>query len=235
MKKDNIKAEFDLIADEYYSQLSKSVQITGESPEYFSEYKIRDLHNFIDINGEKSNYIFDFGCGIGNSIPYMRKYFKESHLICGDVSERSIEIAKQRFPGNETYNLIDEKIHLSNQSQDIVFTACVFHHIDENDHVFWLNELRRITKNGGIITIFEHNPYNPLTLKVVKDCPFDVNAKLISSKNLIEKVEKAGWTFIKLDYKLFFPAFLKYFRRYESKLANIPIGGQYMLIAKNNY
>ena len=34
-----MKAEFDLLADEYRNVHTANVAITGEAPEYFSEYK----------------------------------------------------------------------------------------------------------------------------------------------------------------------------------------------------
>lgn len=53
-----------------------------------------------------SKRIFDFGSGIGNSIPWLRKYFKNAQLICADISSKSIEVSKKRFPGNEMYSKI---------------------------------------------------------------------------------------------------------------------------------
>ena len=36
-------AEFDQFADEYHNLHEANIRITGEGPEYFSEYKTRDL------------------------------------------------------------------------------------------------------------------------------------------------------------------------------------------------
>lgn len=42
-KDQRVRAEFDLLADEYHDQHKENVAITGENPEFFSEYKIADL------------------------------------------------------------------------------------------------------------------------------------------------------------------------------------------------
>lgn len=68
----------------------------------------------------------DFGSGIGNSILYFREFFSQSKLTCADVSTKSIEISKKRFPGDEEYIEITNKIPVKDEGYDAVFTACVF-------------------------------------------------------------------------------------------------------------
>jgi hypothetical protein len=70
-----MQAEFDLLADEYHVQHKENVTITGESSEYFSEYKIADLAELVNRLKLPTTKILDFGSGIGNSLPYFRNYF----------------------------------------------------------------------------------------------------------------------------------------------------------------
>jgi len=120
---------------------------------------------------------------------------------------------------------------LKSNSQDIVFSACVFHHIPHQDHGYWLEELKRVTRAGGILVIYEHNPFNPITLKAVKLCKLDINARLISPSKMSLSILDSGWTYAKRDYKLFFPAFASALRRYEKYLSWLPIGAQYRIFA----
>jgi len=227
-----LRAEFDLLADEYHDVHSRNIAITGEGPEYFAEYKIADLAGFVRQRGLPAAKVLDFGCGIGNSVPYFRKYFPVSDISCADVSTRSIEIAKTRFPGGETYLLIDDGIPLESGSQDIVFSACVFHHIPHDAHRHWLDELRRVTRPGGVLAIFEHNPFNPLTVRAVNTCPLDVNAKLITGGVMRRRALQSGWERSQVDYRLFFPAILKQLRPIEAQLGWLPLGAQYRMIAR---
>ena len=59
----------------------------------------------------------------------------------------------------------NNRIPAEADSFDVVFSACVFHHIPHGEHLNWLQELHRITRPGGLIAIFEHNPLNPLTVR----------------------------------------------------------------------
>ena len=224
-------AEFDAMADDYYAQHKANIAISGEGPEYFSEYKIADLADLVAQRQAPCANIFDFGSGIGNSLPWFRKYFASSRLKCADVSERSLEVARTRFPGDEDFVSIGDAIPCESASQDIVFSACVFHHIPHDQHEFWLKELLRIVRPGGLLAIYEHNPLNPLTLRAVNTCPLDVNARLIPGFTMRRRALGAGWTDARIDYRLFFPAALKGLRPWEPALAWLPLGAQYRLTA----
>ena len=229
---DFMQAEFDKLADAYYDQHKSNIAITGELPEYFAEYKIAGLADLVKKFNMPAGNILDFGSGIGNSVPYFRKYFTSSTMRCADVSARSIEIAKTRFGGNEEYALI-ENSHLpfDDASQDIVFSACVFHHIPHPEHQHWLHERKRVVRPRGLLVIYEHNPLNPLTVRAVNSCPLDENAHLIQGKTLRKRVLEAGWEQAAVDYCLFFPSFLSKLRSLENKLHWLALGAQYRLSA----
>src|SRR4051812_31600132 len=174
------KAEFDRFADAYDDQHRENVAVTGEGPEYFAEYKIKELRRIVDRDHFEVSRICDFGSGIGNSIPFFRRYFPDAALTSCDVSERSLALSRRRYPEAGDRALIaNDRIPAESGSFDLAFSACVFHHIPHDQHVMWLKELHRITRPGGLIAVFEHNPLNPLTVRAVNTCPFDENAKLI--------------------------------------------------------
>jgi SAM-dependent methyltransferase len=226
------KVEFDGYADTYYEEHKKNVKITGEAPEYFAEYKIADLAHYLSEARAPCGRITDFGSGIGYSIPYFRSYFPGAALSCVDVSAQSQQLAQDRFPGKETYLLIEgEMIPIEDASQDIVFSACVFHHIPRQEHRLWLKELLRITRPGGVLAIYEHNPLNPLTVRAINTCSLDRNARLIKSWNLRRACLDAGWSSARIAYRLFFPRSLAYFRPLERRLGWLCIGAQYRILA----
>jgi SAM-dependent methyltransferase len=227
------KAEFDRFADAYYDQHRENVAITGEGPEYFAEYKIRQLRAIVDRDQIAVSRICDFGAGIGNSIPYFRKYFPDAALTSSDVSERSLALGRQRYPGNGNSVLIEDgRIPCENDTFDVAFSACVFHHIPHEEHVKWLQELHRIARPGGLVAIFEHNPLNPLTVHAVNTCPFDENARLILARSLAKRLSAAGWASPRIQYNLFFPRGLASLRPLEASLGWLPFGAQYVAFAR---
>ena len=228
------QAEFDLLADQYRELHTENVAVTGESPEYFSEYKVADLAALVDRLSVPSARILDFGSGIGNSLPFFRRYFSTSEITCADASARSMEVAQGRFPGEERYVLIERTVPLPEASQDVVFSACVFHHIPHEDHRYWLAELLRITRPGGLLVIYEHNPMNPLTVRAVNTCALDENAHLVRGRVLRKRALTGGWERADVDYKMFFPAVLAKLRPLERHLEWLGLGAQYRMMARRS-
>ena len=228
------EAEFDQYADAYYSQHARNIALSGEEPEFFSEYKIVDVRRRLTGYDSGTDRILDFGAGIGNSIPYFRRHFPVSELHCADASQRSLAIAAERFPGPERALVVREGecLDLPDGYFDVCFSACVFHHIPHDQHRFWLGELLRVTRPGGMLFIFEHNPLNPLTVHAVGTCPFDANARLVTARKLATTTRAAGWQNPRCEYRIFFPHALALLRPLERLLGRVPLGAQYMLFAR---
>jgi ubiquinone/menaquinone biosynthesis C-methylase UbiE len=225
-------SEFDRFADEYESMHAENISITGERPEYFHAYKIEALQRLVRQNNIHADRILDFGSGIGNSTPFLHAHFPNARLNSADVSSRSLQIAEGRFPGiSAALPITGQTIPSDDNSFGIVFSACVFHHSPHEEHVLWLRELHRVTRPGGIIAVFEHNPLNPLTVRAVNTCPFDENARLIPAGQLMQSYRSSGWQRIRTTYHVFFPRSLSWLRPIEPSLKHLPIGGQYLVTA----
>jgi ubiquinone/menaquinone biosynthesis C-methylase UbiE len=227
------KAEFDRIADEYETLHRRNIAVSGESPEFFARYKVKDVALEATRRGVAVRRLLDFGSGTGNSLPHFHASFPEAAITCADVSARSLEISRARFPQLEARHVeIDgPTLPFDDETFDVSFSACVFHHIPHGEHPRWLAELRRVTRKGGLLVIFEHNPLNPLTAKAVRECPFDENAVLIRASAFRRRVEDAGWNAAHAVYRIFFPHLLSFARPAERWLRSLPLGAQYFVCA----
>lgn len=225
-------AEFDKHAEAYEQQLAENIAITGEAPEYFSEYKIAATKALAERSDFHPDVILDFGAGIGNSTPHFRNYFPTSEILSADVSGRSLDILESRFPGVSRRTDMDVSIPLEDNSVDLAFTACVFHHIPPAEHQHWLEEIHRVVRPGGLFVLFEHNPYNPLTVRAVNTCPFDENAILIKPWEMRARLSAAGWDCSGPCFRVFFPKLLASARPLEKYLTWLPLGGQYSLAGR---
>jgi SAM-dependent methyltransferase len=227
------EAEFDRFADEYRATHAASIGASGEEPEFFHKYKVDALADRVKSSGCPAESILDFGSGIGNSIPHFLASFPGASLTCADVSRRSLDVASSRFPGSSTFLKLDPASGgLPAGRYDVIFSACVFHHIDPVERVAWFARLRDSAKPGALLAVFEHNPWNPLTVHAVNSCPFDENAQLLSAPRLIDLVAAAGWSHSRAAYHLFFPRALRSLRVLERYLSGIPLGAQYVVYAR---
>src|SRR6516164_9913172 len=93
------RVHFDQVADEYYALHARNIGYSGEAPEFFAEYKVKDVAAVMADGAHKPLQILDFGAGVGNSLPYWRRYFPKSVIVGADVSSRSLMLAVRRFPG----------------------------------------------------------------------------------------------------------------------------------------
>ena len=232
------EAEFDRFADEYRSMHEQNIKVSGESPEYFAEYKIKDIARELGGHCQPSHdglRVLDFGGGIGNSVPYVRRWLPGARLTCADVSKKSLEIAGGRFPGQAAFVPIsDDRLPFDDQTFEVVFVSCVFHHIPHEEHVRILGELNRVLRAGGYLFLFEHNPFNPLTVQAVNTCPFDENARLIRPGVMRQRVRVAGFGETRVRFRIFFPHALRRLRPLESRLRWLPLGAQYYVMARKS-
>ncbi len=122
---------------------------------------------------------------------------------------------------------------MASGSQDLVFSSCVFHHIDAAAHIALLTELKRVlSPQGGRLIIFEHNPINPVTRYIVATCPFDEDAVLIGAGDFKARQSQAGLRRVRAVYTGFFPNALKALRPLEGVLGWLPLGAQYYTVAR---
>ena len=132
--------------------------------------------------------------------------------------------------GEATFRVnTDSTLPYDDHSFDLVQVACVFHHIKPQQRDHWIREIKRVLKPGGEVFVFEHNVLNPLTVKAVRDCPFDEDAILLPRRELLRRLRTAGFSTISVRYIVFFPAVMKFLRPLESWLGLVPFGAQYVI------
>ena len=225
--------EFDEFADEYRMLHAASIRASGESPEYFARYKVQDVAAICAASGLAIRRVLDFGAGIGGSVPFWREYCPTAALECLDVSERSLARGRERHGSAATFRHFDGvQLPFPDGMFQVAFAACVFHHIAAEQHIPLLTELRRVLAPEGQLFLFEHNPYNPLTIRAVNSCPFDEHAVLIPAHVMSKRLRLAGFHHVRTAYRIFFPAAFAPLRALDRFLTRVPVGAQYRLVAQ---
>ncbi|MDD4096126.1 MAG: class I SAM-dependent methyltransferase [Oscillospiraceae bacterium] len=223
--------DFDRFAAHYRDDHTSNVkQISGVDSDYFSEYKIMEIKKWEKDASDLS--VLDFGCGDGNSAAFFKKHL-QPRSYCGiDVSSESIDLASKRGLERCSFQCYNgEKIPFDTETFDIIFMANVLHHVDFSLHRHMIDECIRVLKTAGRLYVFEHNPLNPVTRKIVRDCIFDADAKLIPSRYLVRLLREAGLGTTEKRYTIFFPrkSFFKALIPMEKHLNRCPLGGQYFI------
>ncbi len=221
------KVDFDNYTDNYNQLLKDRTKFFSSNEEYFARYKVdlmrKQVHTPI-------NRILEYGCGIGRNIPFLQKAFPDSLIIGSDISGVSLDIARR---DNEGVKFFLENENIKSTSMfDLIFVAGVFHHIPVSQRI----EVARVLFNrllpGGQLFVFEHNPFNPLTRRIVNNCPYDEDAVLLKPSELKRILSEVSFIIERKAYCLFVPPSLSLFSKIENKLGWLPLGGQYWMQAK---
>ncbi len=85
---------------------------------------------------------------------------------------------------------------------------------------------------GGVLALWENNPFNPGTRWVMKRLPFDRDAVLLAPGQTRRLLRASGLDVIEIRYHFFFPHALAMLRPAERALRRVPLGGQYVVLAQ---
>jgi SAM-dependent methyltransferase len=151
-----------------------------------------------------------------------------------DVEKGVIERAKGSNPGIN-YILYDGKnLPFENNSFNLTFAVNVMHHVPVDLWQNFCSEMHRVLKPGGIAAVFEHNPANPLTRKVVRDCEFDRDAVLLPHRKIKELFTVSKLEVIEDSYIIFFPFKSGIFRSAEKLIKWLPLGAQQYVLGRKS-
>ncbi len=226
--------DFDKYAKDYRQIHNECLKYSGADSDHFSEQKIEELRKNESCDAIK---FLDLGCGDGNSAVFFRKHFPNSSYSGLDTSKASVGQAVDRgISGAEFSHYDGFNIPFQDSSFDVILLACVMHHIAPENHERFLDEVRRVLRLGGRLYIFEHNPYNPVTRRIVNNCPFDEDAVLLTSGLTRRLLDAARFGNVTVRYTIFFPRHRLFtaFLRFEGLLGWLPLGGQYYARAVKN-
>jgi SAM-dependent methyltransferase len=218
------RVDFDQYAGQYEAILAAQTNFFDGDSNYFARYKIELARQLV---GEVAA-VLDFGCGIGRSMSHLRELFPQADIVGCDPSADSLAIAREQNP---TCRFVPLDELGPDTKFDLVIASCVFHHIPPQDRQMAIRYCYSRLKEGGHFIIFEHNPVNPVTRHLVKNCPFDTDAVLLSMRETIERMRNGHLAIDQSSYCLFFPQQLAALRPLEKYLRWLPMGGQYFVCA----
>jgi SAM-dependent methyltransferase len=224
------RVDFDDFTENYNQLLNEGTRFFSSSEEYFAQYKVDILRKQVCSPVSR---LLEYGCGIGRNIPFLQKAFPNTAIIGSDISAKSLEIARQCNAGVEFFQEDDDNLKPL-EPFDIIFVAGVFHHVPAAQRLDVARTLFKRLSPGGLLFVFEHNPFNPVTRRIVNNCPYDEDAVLLKPSELTAILSQASLSVQHKAYCLFVPPKLSVLTHLESRLGWLPLGGQYWVQAKRS-
>jgi SAM-dependent methyltransferase len=234
---------FDSYADDYEKVLNRHLPPGMEHADFLTqkrEWMYLLIKRFLSLRS--SLKYLDFGCGIGSLCEALSEHPHVSEVVGVDESSESRRMACERIsrlnqrPGslpNVGFQVYEKISDLPAGAQfDLITAVNVFHHIAPEKRADCARELTQQLSEGGILVVWEHNPWNPFTRFLVRICPFDRDARLIPRSKAIEL-----WKFDELELQIneYINITPPSFQRFkpvlavEGLLGGLPLGAQYRL------
>jgi SAM-dependent methyltransferase len=223
-------SEFDRYAKDYDSLLRDPLRDRfTQNSKFFYVRKWILIQEFLERRrfAAASSAWLDVGCGRGELLVLGQRHF--ARVAGCEPSEQmassaTVEVSHQPSP---------DVLPFPNESFDFVTAVCVYHHVEEEDRRPLTREIQRVLRPGGIFSIIEHNPLNPVTRIIVSRAPVDQDAHLLTARRARQYLRSAGFLIIGLTYFLYLPEKLFHkSSRLERLLARVPLGGQYAIFGQ---
>ena len=223
---------FDRFAEQYEAELQRGLVITGEDKAYFARERVQWVaHRLRSLAMPPPASVLDYGCGTGTAAPFLRSAFPEAQMHGVDISTASLARARREHGAlGATFSTPDELP--AGRPIDLVFCNGVFHHIPVHERPAVVQWIVGRLRPGGILALWENNPWNPGTRLVMRRIAFDRDAVMLSAAETTRLLRAEGLTLLGIDYRFVFPGFLRVFRPIERWLTRIPLGGQYLALAR---
>jgi ubiquinone/menaquinone biosynthesis C-methylase UbiE len=220
-------AEFDEYSRTYDDAVNRALAFSGMNVDFFTRAKAEYLLELVRAapGAETGPALLDVGCGVGNFHPLLADGV--GRIVGIDVSPECIAVARERQPAVEYAVYDGTHVPYPNAAFDAVYASNVMHHVPVAQRPALVREMRRVLKPGGVIVIFEHNPFNPLTRYVVGRCEFDKDAVLLRRQESETLLREAGFSAVASRFILTLPAVNRTLRKLDRLFAGLPLGAQY--------
>jgi ubiquinone/menaquinone biosynthesis C-methylase UbiE len=222
-----VATEFDSYDQNYDEAVNSAIAFSGLKVDFFTRAKAQYIARILTERfGDLSRLdLLDVGCGIGN----IHRFFagKVRSVRAVDVSSACIATARQRNPWVDYRHYDGDRLPFADATFDVAFTICVMHHVLPPQWPAFAREMRRVVKTGGVGLVFEHNPLNFLTRRVVSSCEFDKDAILLPASQTQCLLQDAGFSNVVTRYILAVPAANQAFQEVDKLFGRLPLGAQY--------
>jgi ubiquinone/menaquinone biosynthesis C-methylase UbiE len=181
--------------------------------------------------------VLDYGCGVGDFMRVLAGLGARARFAGCDVSTGMLQEAAKRWPGQLGLPPVlapqqEAQTPFADGQFDVVLISAVLHHVPPDQRAQVYRELGRVTKSGGRVYVFEHNPRNPLVRYVIARTPIDRNAILLDAREVNHGLLATRRYHLETDYLMFMPPSLTFLRAVDRALVWLPLGAQYVVAAR---
>ncbi len=214
----------------YDEMLERGIKLSGEDKAFFVEGRLAFLK--ARLPDFRPGHVLDFGCGAGQTSERLSEVFGGARVTGQDVSGQIIDQANTEYASNPKLSFTAALDEIPPGSVGLCYSNGAFHHIPPVERAGVISQLLRCCRPGGVLAVFENNPWNPGTRLVMRRIPFDRDAETVSAPALRRLLEQGGFETDPARFLFVFPSPLRALRPMERWLTRVPAGAQYVVLAR---
>jgi SAM-dependent methyltransferase len=178
----NGQTDFDAVAADYDESLPAHVM------DHYTDKRVAFIREHLPAGAK----ILDVGCGTGVLAARLQG---EGYRVTGaDPFAGMLTRMTARDSRIEAVHAQGQCLPFADGTFDLTYCVAVMHHIaDPRDVHDTLVEMVRVTKPGGLVLIWDHNPRNPYWPLLMRRVPQDTGAeRLIPERELLDGLADGG-------------------------------------------
>jgi len=227
------QSEFDCFADDYERVHDRTLPPGAKSRDFLLQ-KAGMVKRWAKerFKGRGPLSVLDFGCSTGRLLAAIADEEWCQSLTGVDPSAVSLQTARQALSGKSKPVALARKLaDLGGERRyDLLLMFNVMHHIPSKNRLNLVRQMGGVLKQDGVLAVWEHNPFNPMTRLLVALSPMDEHAQLISRRRVVELMQECGFSCVDSRFVNCFPpqmSSIAVVAWLEDALSGAPVGTQY--------
>lgn len=167
MKNNNKYTQSEVNELSHFNKLSKSYDANYNYNDPFTIYKIvKKSKSFASLLKKtirtESLKILEIGCGTGEYTKYIGRYFPKSKIIGLDISDKIIEVARDKCKSLKNVSFVTQSAYKTNFKDEQFDVVCGFYVLHHLKSAKLSKEILRVLKKEGYVYFCEPNLLNPI-------------------------------------------------------------------------
>ena len=205
--------------------------LQGDGDRYYARERLRWLRKCLDELGERPAAMLDFGCSGGGVTS--ADYFAQLSIrsLVGVEVTANRDRAAEPLGVSESATFVHVADYRATESMDLAFTHGVIPHMPERDRAAAAVLVFRSLKSGGLFAFWNHNPWSP-GARLTWNGSSNGHGRPLAPPDARRLLRGVGFDIVHTTSTFYFPRTLSWCRPLEPMLAQLPLGREYMVLAR---
>ena len=197
---------------------------------FLARNRVRWLRRCLDALGERPTHMVLLGRDHGSTNSELFANLHIKSLVTIDLArERSHASVLRSADGRAT--LVHASDYRASESADLAVTHGVFDHMPELERAAAAMLVCRSLSSGGVVAVWQRNPWSPGAIWSSRPA-VPGGSPVLTARETRRLLRGVGFDIIHTTTPFFFPQSLSWCEPLETVLAPIPLGGEYMVLAR---